>query len=139
MAQTLTTELWEELERINKEVNRDIKYEYDEKQYGTADFWTVVEGKGKGDCDDYSLTKIVRLVDETEWDRENLSIAVCYVEGANGQVGKGGGHAVCVARTDRGDFVLDNRHKKVMAYDKLPYRWVMMEDYANKSWTRIES
>ena len=59
MAQTLTTELWEELERINKEVNKDIRYEYDTKLYGVDDFWTIVEGKGHGDCDDYALTKIM--------------------------------------------------------------------------------
>ena len=132
MAQTLTDELWADLKQINSEVNKDIRYKLDTTLYGEEDFWTVVEGKGYGDCDDYSLTKIMRLVEETEWDRENLSIAVCYVEDERGRAGKGGGHAVCVARTDRGDFVLDNRHKSVKAYDDLPYRWVMMEDYAIK-------
>lgn len=137
--QALTDELWEELERINKEVNKNIEYNTDSELYGQVDFWTVVEGKGEGDCDDYALTKIMRLMKETKWDRENLSIAVCYVEDDRGRAGLGGGHAVCVARTDRGDFVLDNRHKKVMAYNKLPYRWVMMEDYTNKNWIKIES
>lgn len=135
--QTLTQELYDQLEDINKKVNKDITYEVDATLHERVDYWTVVEGKGRGDCDDYALTKIKRLVEETEWDRENLSIGICYVEDSRGRVGKGEGHAVAIARTDRGDFVLDNRHRKVMAYDKLPYRWIAMEDYANKGWVRI--
>ena len=135
--QVLTNELWADLKRINKEVNKDITYEVDATLHDRVDYWTVVEGKGRGDCDDYALTKIKRLIEETKWDRENLSIAICYVEDSKGRAGKGEGHAVAVARTDKGDFVVDNRHKKPMAYDKLPYKWVMMEDYANKRWVRI--
>jgi predicted transglutaminase-like cysteine proteinase len=135
--QTLTEELWSELRRVNKEVNKDITYEVDATLHEKVDYWTVVDGKGRGDCDDYALTKIKRLVEETEWDRENLSIGVCYVEDSRGRAGKGEGHAVAIARTDRGDFVLDNRHKDVKAYDELPYRWIFMEDYTNKRWVRI--
>lgn len=134
--QTLTNELWDDLVRINREVNRDIKYKVDMEIYEKIDFWTVVDGKGEGDCDDYALTKIKRLVHETEWDRENLLLAICYVEN---QRGNWEGHAVTVARTDRGDFVLDNNHKRPVAYNKLPYRWMFIEDYANKQWVRIES
>ena len=135
--QVLTDELWASLRKINKEVNKDIRYKVDTKIYDVEDYWTVVHGKGFGDCDDYSLTKIARLIKETEWERENLSIGVCYVEDDQGRVGKGGGHAVAIARTDRGDFVLDNRQKDVTAFDKLPYKWVMMEDYAKGEWVRI--
>jgi len=135
--QELTQDLWEALDRINREVNSDIKYVVDTELYDQPDFWTVVVGKGHGDCDDYALTKIKRLVKQTDWRRASLSIAVCYVEDSRGRAGRGEGHAVAVARTNRGDFVLDNRHRKVMAYDKLPYRWVMMEDFANKRWVRI--
>lgn len=135
--QTLTDELWASLRKINKEVNQDIRYKVDTKLYDQEDYWTVVEGKGYGDCDDYALTKIARLIKETEWERENLSIGICYTEDAKGRPGKGGGHGVTIARTDRGDFVLDNRHKDVIAFDKLPYRWVMMEDFANNRWVRI--
>ena len=135
--QILTDGLWKELRRINREVNKDITYEVDATLHEKVDYWTVVDGKGRGDCDDYALTKIKRLIEETNWDRENLSIGICYVEDSRGRVGKGEGHAVAIARTDRGDFVLDNRHKDVKAYNALPYRWVMMEDYANKRWVRI--
>lgn len=128
--QALTNELMRQLSRINREVNRDITYKTDSELYGKADFWTVIEGKGRGDCDDYTLTKIMRLVEETDWDRENLAIAVCYTE-------TGEGHAVCVARTDHGDLVLDNRHKTVTPFNDLPYRWVMIEDYANKCWVKV--
>lgn len=138
MSQILTDELWDDLKRINRAVNKDITYEVDATLHEREDYWTVVEGKGRGDCDDYALTKIKRLVKETGWDRKNLSIGICYVEDERGRAGKGEGHAVAIARTDRGDFVLDNRHKSPMAYDKLPYRWIAMEDYTNKGWVRIE-
>jgi predicted transglutaminase-like cysteine proteinase len=137
MAQHLTEELWADLVRINKEVNSDIRYKLDMKQYGQDDYWTVVEGEGEGDCEDYAMTKILRLSKETDWDRENLLLAACYVEGTRGRPGRGEGHGVCVARTDKGDYVLDNRHTKVMPYNDLPYKWIMMEDYANKRWVRI--
>lgn len=135
--QVLTEELWKSLRKINKEVNKDIRYKVDTKLYDQVDYWTVVEGKGYGDCDDYALTKIARLIKETKWERENLSIGICYVEDARGRVGKGEGHAVTIARTDRGDFVLDNRQKDVTAFDQLPYRWVMMENFAKGEWVRI--
>jgi len=135
--QTLTDELWADLRKVNKEVNKDIRYKVDTQLYDQDDYWTVIEGKGQGDCDDYALTKIARLIKNTDWKRENLSIGICYVEDSKGRVGKGEGHAVAIALTDRGDFVLDNRHKDVVAYDKLPYRWVMMEDYSKGEWVRI--
>jgi predicted transglutaminase-like cysteine proteinase len=137
--QTLTTDLWESLCRIQQAVNKDIRYVVDSKLYEQEDYWTVVEGKGRGDCDDYALTKIKRLVAETKWDRENLAVAICFTEDEKGRPGKGVGHAVCVARTNRGDFVLDNRYKDVKAYDELPYRWVKMEDFTNKCWVIINS
>lgn len=136
--QQLTNNLWNDLEQINKDVNGDIRYKVDSQLYDEVDYWTVVEGKGYGDCDDYALTKIKRLVEETEWERQNLSIGICYVEDERGRPGKGEGHAVCIARTDHGDFVLDNRQKTVVPYDSLPYKWVMMEDYAQKRWVSIQ-
>lgn len=32
-------------------------------------------------------------------------------------------HAVLIVRTDKGDFVLDNRYNDVMRFEDLPYRW----------------
>lgn len=129
MAQELTHDSLKLLVRVNRQVNADIRYKTDAALYGKPDYWTVIEGKGQGDCDDYALTKIKRLVD-AGWDRENLSVAVCYVE-------TGEGHAVCIARTTNGDFVLDNRYRTIMPYEALPYRWVMLEDYKNRRWVRI--
>lgn len=139
MPQIATDALFEDLRRINKEVNKDIRYKTDRELYDRADYWTVIDGEGFGDCDDYALTKIKRLVKETNWKRENLSIAACYVEDSRGRPGEGEGHAVCVARTNIGDYVLDNRYPDVKAYHLLPYKWIMMEDYANKCWVKINS
>jgi len=138
MAQKFTQDLWGDLKRINNEVNNDINYKTDLQLYERKDYWTIVKGKGRGDCDDYAITKIKRLVNETKWYRKNLGIGICYTEDKMGRPGKGGGHAVAIARTDRGDFVLDNRYPKVMPYRDLPYKWIAFEDYQNKKWVLIE-
>jgi predicted transglutaminase-like cysteine proteinase len=137
MPQKLTKELWKVLKKINKEVNNDIRYKRDIDLYNQTDYWTIIEGKGEGDCDDYAITKIHRLVNESDWKRENLCIGVCKVEDRDGRPGMGEGHAVTIARTDRGDFVLDNRYRKVKKYEDLPYHWLAIEDYENKVFKKI--
>ena len=53
----------QKLEGVNKLINM-IKYQSDRKIYGVNDYWaTLYEfiGKGKGDCEDYTITKYYLL------------------------------------------------------------------------------
>ena len=128
---------WAAIERVNAEVNADIRYRTDPELYGKPDFWTVVEGQGQGDCDDYALTKRARLI-AAGFDHACLRPALCYTETREA-------HLVLTVDTDRGTFILDNRHAAVLPYDALlgkyeflarqapgKFEWVWIEQPANR-------
>jgi predicted transglutaminase-like cysteine proteinase len=119
----LTGERWDELNKIQSDVNCDVKYTSDMKLYGKPEFWEIADDRG--DCDDYALAKRERL-SELGWSKlDDLAIALCWTE-------LGSYHAVLVAKTDRGDFVLDNRYQRVRAWKDLPYKWDRIQD--GKKW-----
>jgi len=122
----LTNERWQELVKVQMDVNCDVKYTSDMKLYGKPEFWEIADDRG--DCDDYALAKRERL-SELGWSKlDDLAIALCWTE-------LGSYHAVLVAKTDRGDFVLDNRYQRVRAWKDLPYKWDRIQD--GKEWKRI--
>jgi predicted transglutaminase-like cysteine proteinase len=45
------------LAMLNKFVNANITYTTDREHYGKNDFWVMAPADGKGDCEDYALTK----------------------------------------------------------------------------------
>ena len=94
----LTQERWGELQRVNSEVNRRVAYRSDRTLYGTLDLWTVAAEAG--DCEDFALAKRQQLV-RLGWPASALLLAT-------GRTPRGVYHAVLVAVTDRGDYVLDN-------------------------------
>lgn len=126
---------WEQLRRVQREVNADTQYRTDLELYGKREFWAVAEGEG--DCEDYALAKRRRLL-KLGWPADTLRIATCWAEGARGP-GTGGYHAVLVAVTDRGDFVLDNRRHWVVPWEELPYHWDKIQVAGERDWRRIEA
>lgn len=116
--------------RVNFEVNGDIRYRTDMELYGRADFWAVVQGRGEGDCDDYTLTKRARLL-AAAVPLELLRIAVVFTETAEGRERLGlkrggapsvmGDHAVLIAREPGGDWVMDNRFSTLMPFSETGY------------------
>jgi predicted transglutaminase-like cysteine proteinase len=46
---------------VHRQVNTAIRPVSDVEQYGWADKWVVEPASGKGDCEDYALTKAWRL------------------------------------------------------------------------------
>jgi predicted transglutaminase-like cysteine proteinase len=110
----LTHERWKELIDVNFEVNKKVKYQEDMETYNRPDFWEIADDLG--DCEDHVLAKRAKL-GERGWDvLADLSIALCWTE--FGQY-----HAVLIARTDRGDYVLDNRFDRVKPWNAVPYKW----------------
>ncbi|SCY90835.1 transglutaminase-like cysteine peptidase [Microvirga guangxiensis] len=95
----LTSERMAQLRQVNNYVNSTIVEVSDLEQYGRADVWAL-PNNGKGDCEDFALLKR-KLLLEQGWPTTALSIAV-------GATAQGVAHAVLVARTDKGDYVLDN-------------------------------
>lgn len=117
------------LRQVNREVNRAIRLKAD-KGGPLGDVWSLAPARG--DCEDFAITKRHRLI-ALGWPASALRLTVT-------RVGSGEGHAVLVVRTDRGDFVLDNRFSQVvperearLAYLKIqsgadPQRWLSIAD-----------
>lgn len=115
----LTPERWDQLLDANRFINSRMTPR-DEAQ----DVW---DGDAThGDCEDFALAKRSRLM-ARGWAASHLLIGV------------GGGHAVLIAHTDAGDFVLDNQTDEVRRWDQadaavkarqsasLPAYWVRVE------------
>ncbi|MFN4090248.1 MAG: transglutaminase-like cysteine peptidase [Alphaproteobacteria bacterium] len=117
----LSADRWAELEAVNRAVNRGIRYVSDQRRHGRSEYWTLPDGAG--DCEDLALEKRRQLV-ELGWPRDSLLIALATIP-------RVGGHAVLVAVTDRGDFVLDVRDGRVRPWDEIPYDWVRRQSPEN--------
>lgn len=72
-----------------------------------------------GDCEDWCLSAR-RAAAARGFPREAFRIAICRIE-------SGADHAVLVATTDRGDFVLDLHKPGLWAWADLPYQWIAVE------------
>lgn len=125
---TLTSELWNQLNEINFSVNRSIAPVTDLDYYDLEELWTLPDGYG--DCEDYALLKRSRLV-AAGWPTSALLVAVVFDE-------VGEGHAVLLAHTDRGDFVLDNKTDVIRAWYDTAYQYVKRQDEADpRRWVLI--
>ncbi|NJL08889.1 MAG: transglutaminase-like cysteine peptidase, partial [Methylacidiphilales bacterium] len=107
----LTAERWTELEAVNRKVNGAIAPRAD----GDDDIWTL--GATAGDCDDYAVQKRHDLI-ASGWPAGAVGLAV-------GMPQRGTLHLVTVVSTDRGDYVLDNRRRRVVPWYGSGFRWVM--------------
>ena len=124
----LTPELWQQLVSINIAVNQAIAPAADQDQYRVEEYWTYPTTAG--DCEDYALAKRKALV-EAGWAPSTLLISVVRKQ-------DGEGHAVLVARTDRGDLVLDNLVGSIMRWDETPYLFVKRQSQADfGQWVEI--
>jgi len=105
---------WADLNEINDVVNKTVMPMSDWENYGVADYWSIANTYG--DCEDYALTKQFYLR-QRGWPMSALLMTV--VRDENGE-----GHAVLTVHTSRGDFVLDNRQPRIVAWTQTPYKYV---------------
>jgi predicted transglutaminase-like cysteine proteinase len=101
----LSEDTWAMLVRVNDRVNRRMTPMEDINLYGVKELWALPVDN-KGDCEDYTLQKRRELI-AAGWPEAALSIAMVHTA-------QGAGHAVLVAMTDQGDFVLDNLNRSIM-------------------------
>jgi predicted transglutaminase-like cysteine proteinase len=113
-AEALTERRWRDLQEVNTFVNRIILPATDRDFYQRDEVWTLPETRG--DCEDYVLLKRKWLV-ERGWPTGTLLVSVVFDE-------IGDGHAVLLARTGRGDFVLDNKTDSIRLWYETSYRFV---------------
>lgn len=116
----LTQESMAELRNVNRSINAAIRPQRDATG---QDVWSI--DSASGDCEDYALTKKQRLL-QAGWPPSSLLIALVEIRG-------GGDHAVLIARTSGGDYVLDNRSEKVQLWSSTDYIWRMVQS-PEKMW-----
>ena len=112
--EALTQKRWRDLQEVNSLANRIISPVTDLEYYRRDEVWTLPDTYG--DCEDYVLLKRKWLV-ERGWSTGSLLVSVVFDE-------VGDGHAVLLARTTRGDFVLDNKTDKLRRWYDTAYHFV---------------
>jgi predicted transglutaminase-like cysteine proteinase len=126
----LTIPGWQTLVRVNRQVNAAITPMTDQEHWGSDDRWDFAED-GYGDCEDYQLVKRRRLV-EAGFPRRVLRMTVVINN-------EGRGHAVLMIRTDRGDFVLENKRDVLLPWEQTGYVYIKREGSDGLAWTSLGS
>ena len=108
-------QIWTMITRINREVNASIEQVEDIDHFGVLEKWAYPVD-GRGDCEDIVLEKRRRLI-QAGIPRGTLLITVVRDE-------QGDGHAILTLRTDRGDYVLDNKTSRIRPWQDTGYVFV---------------
>ncbi len=125
----LTPAAFQKIETVNTRVNARVNPVADADHAGVPDAWDY-PGDNKGDCEDYALLKR-RMLMAAGFPRAALLMTVVKDE-------HGDGHAVLMARTSRGDFVLDNLTDEVKPWTRTAYRFVKRQSQENPNvWVSI--
>jgi predicted transglutaminase-like cysteine proteinase len=126
---SLTPGRWNELNTVNREVNRDIVPEVTAGN-GATEEWLI--SPPAGDCKDYAITKRHELL-ARGWPSRALLLSEVVVP-------SGEHHVVLVVRMKDVDLVLDNLNANVrpLAVMYRQYQWVRIETQQNpKFWARV--
>ncbi|PZO80502.1 MAG: transglutaminase [Mesorhizobium amorphae] len=125
----LTKGIWSEIVAVNNRINAEITPMTDMEMWGREEFWSYPDGRG--DCEDYVLEKQRALM---ALGLPASSLLITVVRQPNGD-----GHAVLTARTDRGDFILDNLEPRVLGWLETDYTFLKRQSERSASaWTAIE-
>ena len=127
-AQILDVRSWADLQEVNTLVNRIVIPATDRDHHEREELWTLPETYG--DCEDFVLLKRKWLI-ERGWATGSLLITVVFDE-------IGDGHAVLLARTNRGDLVLDNKTDAIRLWHDTAYRYVKRQSVSDpKRWVSL--
>jgi predicted transglutaminase-like cysteine proteinase len=108
-----------ELARLNAEVNGAIAFVPDPDNLGQEEVWSF-PADCRGDCEDFALEKRRRLT-EAGLPSAAFTMAIVFHELELFP------HAVLLAETTRGTWVLDSLHDALLCWDALPYRYARRE------------
>ncbi|MGH1570073.1 transglutaminase-like cysteine peptidase [Methylobacterium sp. P31] len=125
----LTVATWRTLQSVNRRVNARIRPITDQAHWGVVDRWDFPDD-GSGDCEDYQLLKRRMLV-ERGLPRRALLMTVVIDETNEG-------HAVLTVRTDRGDFILDNKTDAIRSWRRTGYSFVKRAGQDGTTWVSLE-
>jgi predicted transglutaminase-like cysteine proteinase len=107
------------LATVNDRVNGAMKMRSDRSLYGVDDYWVAPIASGlapAGDCEDFALEKRRELI------TAGVDARLLYLAIADTPWGEM--HAALVATTRDGDVVLDSLDRRILRWDRTPYRWV---------------
>ena len=125
---TLTAKTWQTIGSVNRRVNTTVRPLTDADHWGVPDSWDFPTD-GAGDCEDYQLQKRKLLV-EAGLPRRAMRMTVVIDE-------KREGHAVMMVRTNRGDFILDNKTNAVLPWHETGYVYVKRESQDGSAWVSL--
>ncbi|MBY4592984.1 MULTISPECIES: transglutaminase-like cysteine peptidase [Rhizobium] len=115
------------LQKINRAVNLRI-IPAEDRPPSHGDVWSLPVA-GRGDCEDYALQKMKDLI-EAGFPSNRLALSV--VIGPHDQ-----NHVVLIARTDGGDFVLDNLTSAVRPWRMTGYTFLATQDFQSRTGWRV--
>ena len=124
----LTSQTWNLIVSVNRRVNTRVKPITDKEHWGLIDRWEFPDD-GAGDCEDFQLLKR-RMLSERGIPRRAMRMTVVIDE-------LGEGHAVLMIRTDRGDYILDNKTSTVLPWDQTGYVFVKRESQDSVAWVSL--
>jgi predicted transglutaminase-like cysteine proteinase len=124
----LTSQTWNMIVSVNRRVNARVKPITDKEHWGLVDRWEFPDD-GAGDCEDFQLLKR-RMLSERGIPRRAMRMTVVIDE-------LGEGHAVLMVRTDRGDYILDNKTSAVLPWDQTGYVFVKRESQDGVAWVSL--
>lgn len=113
----------EKIDAVNKLVNRSVKMMNDIDVYKTDEYWTIA-GK-KGDCEDIALLK-QRMLELEGFAKSNLILSIVHDENDKG-------HTILTVRTNKGDYILDNKTNNIVLWSKKPYTYLMSQSPDNRN------
>jgi predicted transglutaminase-like cysteine proteinase len=108
--------------KVNSQVNRTIRPVSDQAQFGVRERWTLPTS-GAGDCEDYALMKLKKLID--------AGVAPNRLFMAQVLPRKNEQHVVLIVRTGKGDYVLDNLTSSVRTWQRTGYTFLKMQNARN--------
>jgi predicted transglutaminase-like cysteine proteinase len=123
-----TTEVHQALSDVNARVNDEVEFVSDMDNLGVEEDWDFPRDC-RGDCEDFVLEKRERLV-ELGFPRASLTVAFAFHEVQFFP------HAVLLAETTAGTWVLDNLYDEVRCWDAVPYRYSRREQ-PDGTWLRF--
>ena len=133
---TLTPELKTQLNNVQVEANARMDYKTDLEQYKEAEHWALPTDHGaylQGDCEDFALLKLKRLV-ELGWPRNELRLATCWIT-PNDNTSY---HCVLTVDTNEGTYDLDINFHDIILWNRTGYKWHKREVPGQNYWDLIQ-
>jgi predicted transglutaminase-like cysteine proteinase len=122
-----------DLQKINKEINKKIKYVKDIKQYNKEDHWQNGLITGKGDCEDYVIAKMEYL-ENLGFSYDNMKMVI----GKNKNLPEE--HMILVVKLNEIEYILDSNFNEIVKFvDNKEFIPEITQQYSLGSWKNINS